>query len=126
MFNLGTIAQHVRVVLMAFTLLCVVGLNNREVTTYTHAAPETNTKHQVTQGAADQQTTVKQKVSFEGTTSYVLLQLVAATQFLTVEFTQLFLYKLAVKHITGEFVPFFSRFLSSVIQPNAPWFFYLF
>lgn len=121
MFNLGTIAQHVRVVLLAFTLLCVVGLNNREVTTFVTPPPETHPKHQVIQGIEEPQTIVKQKVSFEGTTSCVLLQLAACTEFLNVLFTQPSLYKIAVKQVTGEIIPFFSRFLSSVIQPNAPW-----
>ena len=53
------LVKHLRLVFMAITLLLVVGLNNREVTTYT-VSPNTATGQQVNESAADRNGTVKQ------------------------------------------------------------------
>ena len=113
------IVKHLRLVLTAITLLFVVGLNNREVTTFT-ASPNTATGQQVNESAADRNGTVKQKVSFEATPSYVLLQLAAVPEFLRINFTKPICLALPPTCPSGMVSVFFKIFLSEAIQANAP------
>lgn len=105
---------------MAITLLCVVALNNREVTTYT-TAPEANTTQQVNaSNAATRHGVVKQKVSLEATYSYVVLQLAACTNIVPLVFRKPVDYFTPAYPAIRPGVAFFKIFLSAAIQPNAP------
>ena len=113
------IVQHLRLFLTAITLLLVVGLNNREVTTY--AVPD-KAAHQVKHApAAEQHGTIKKKVSLEATSSYLVLQLAALPAiFSRISFPSWLIpvktsYQPVVA-VTG----FFKLFLATAIQPNAP------
>jgi len=114
------IIKHLRLVLTAFTLLLVVGLNNREVTTFA-AAPETKTEHKLTTAAADRNGTVKQKVSFEATaSSYVIWQLVALPHFWQTAFLKP-LFSAIISYVPAGLISgFFRLFLATAILPNAP------
>jgi len=115
------IAKQLRVVLTAITLLLMVGLNNREVTTYA-AAPATKTGQQVNKSdAAERNGTVKQKVSFEATSSYVVLQLAAAVPELSnFNFTNPVCRYLTPQYPAGIVLNYFKTLLSTTIQVNAP------
>jgi len=114
------IAKNLRLLLTAITLLLVVGLNNREVTTYTTA--KAVAAHQLnTSAAAEQHGTVKQKVSLEGTASYLILQLAALPVCLPeLSFQQPFSSILTFYRSGFTVAGFFKIFLSAAIQPNAP------
>ena len=114
------IARQLRVVLTAITLLLMVGLNNREVTTY-GAAPASETGQQVNKSAADRNGTVKQKVSFEATSSYLVLQLAAAIpHFLNFSFSKPLFLHVAPLYPGGIVLGYFKTLLSATIQANAP------
>lgn len=115
------IAKQLRVVLTAITLLLMVGLNNREVTTYV-AAPDIKTGQQVDKSAAaDRHGTVKQKVSFEATPSYVVLQLAAVVPVLPgFSFVKPIFLQLIPQYPTGIVLGYFKTLLSTTIQVNAP------
>src|SRR5688572_29996770 len=115
------IAKQLRVVLTAITLLLMVGLNNREVTTYV-AAPDANTAQQVDKSAAaDRHGTVKQKVFFEATPSNVVLQLVSVVPALpSFSFVKPVLLHLIAQYPTGIVLGYFKTLLSTTIQVNAP------
>lgn len=114
------IFKQLRVVFTAITLLCVVALNNREVTTYT--AAQTAPAHQVDKSAAAQQHgTIKQKVSLEGTASYLILQLAALPGILPeLDFPQPFAFIITFYQRAFSVAGFFKIFFSAAIQPNAP------
>jgi len=113
------ISKNLRLLLTAITLLLVVGLNNREVTTY--VAPDAATTHQLNKSAAAEHGTVKQKVLLEGTASYLVLVLAALPNgFLHLDFPRplpaIMIFCRPGFIVTG----FFKTFLSTAIQPNAP------
>ncbi|MDB5261775.1 MAG: hypothetical protein JWQ14_1056 [Adhaeribacter sp.] len=113
------IVKHFRLVLTAITLLFVVGLNNREVTTFA-PAPEAKTGQQINKSAADRNGTVKQKISFEATSSFVVLQLAVVPEFLQVSFIKPLFLHLSPTCLSGLVTGFFKIFLSTAIQANAP------
>jgi hypothetical protein len=119
MQQVANISRHLRVLLTALTLLCVVVLNHREVTTYT-AAREAKTAHQFHKTTADRQDAVKQKVSLEAPHAYLVLQLAPITDFLRFDFKAPFS---PVRHrlrLPNPVPGFFKTFLSAAIQANAP------
>ncbi|GEO03110.1 hypothetical protein AAE02nite_07740 [Adhaeribacter aerolatus] len=116
------IAKQLRVVLTAITLLLMVGLNNREVTTYT-LVPATKAGHQQVDksAAADRHGTVKQKISFEATPSYVVLQQAAAVPELSYfSFVKPVLLHFTPQYPAGIVLRYFKTLLSTSIQVNAP------
>jgi hypothetical protein len=115
----ANIVKHLRLLLTAITLLFVVGLNNREVTTFA-AAPKAKTTQQINKSAADRNGTVKQKVSFEATPSYVVLQLAAMPELLRLSFAEPLFLHFTPHYSNGSVISFFKIFLSSAIQANAP------
>ena len=119
MLPLANISRHLRLMLTALTLLCVMALNHREVTTYA-AAPEAKPAQQLHKTAADQHGTIKQKVSLEAPHAYLILELAATADLLEVDLAApatALLHRLRLPHpVTG----FFSIFLSTVIQAQAP------
>lgn len=121
MANVRTISQQIRLLFTAVTLFCVLLLNNQEITTY-RVAPEklpANANTQLHQGAAEKPTVVKQKVTFEATTSYLVLQLAHFTDWLHPAFSRCPLVSpLPVKISQGIF--FFRILYAFAIVPNAP------
>jgi len=113
------IAKNLRLLLTAITLLLVVGLNNREVTTY--AVSDTATSHQLNKSAAEHNGTVKQKVTLEATSSYLILPLAALPAILPrLDFPQPLLAIKVFYPAAVAVAGFFKIFLSAAIQPNAP------
>ena len=113
------IAKNLRLLLTAITLLLVVGLNNREVTTYT--AAKAVAAHQLNTSAAAEHGTVKQKVSLEGTASYLILQLAVLPGCLPeLSFPQPFSSIMTFYRPGFTVAGLFKIFLSAAIQPNAP------
>jgi hypothetical protein len=116
---MANISRHLRVMLTAITLLCVVALNHREVTTYA-SAPETQKTHQLHKTAAERHGTVKQKVSLEAPHAYLVLQMAACTDFLQVAFISPLTPLLNRFGLPNPVTGFFKIFLSATIQANAP------
>ena len=119
MLPLANISRHLRVLLTAITLLCVVALNHREVTTYA-SAPEARKTQQLHKTAAEGHDTVKQKVSLEAPHAYLVLQIAACTDFLPVAFTTPLRPLLNRFGLPNPVTGFFKIFLSAAIQANAP------
>jgi hypothetical protein len=115
------ILKHFRLFLTALTLLCALTFNHKEVPAFapiTGKAPVTA----VDQASPERQEkqVLKQKISFEAVTSFVILDLAQPLAFLRVLFEApldlpFTLYKAA-------FSPthFFSVLFADTIQPNAP------
>lgn len=120
MADVRTISQQIRFLFTAVTLLCVLLLNNQEITTY-YPASKVNT--QVHTAAADKdQTVVKQKVSFEATTSYLVLQIEPFTAWLRpdpIGYTPAINTPWLVSKV-GRLIHFFGIFFAFTIVPNAP------
>ncbi|WP_034256532.1 hypothetical protein [Adhaeribacter aquaticus] len=114
----ANISKNLRLLFTAITLLFVVGLNNREVTTYTKS--EATSGHQINKSAADTHGTLKQKVSLEATTSYIVLQLAFFTDFIYYHFTPPVNTFDSSYNLISTVTGFFSLLLATVIQPNAP------
>jgi len=113
------ISKNLRLLLTAITLLLVVGLNNREVTTY--VAPDAATTHQLNKSATADHGTVKQKVLLEGTASYLILELAALpNDFLSVDFPRPLPAVIIFYRPAFIAAGFFKTFLATAIQPNAP------
>lgn len=114
------IAKTLRLFFTAITLLFVVGLNNREVTTFA-IVPAKSASEQVNKAAADQHGTVKQKVSFEAT--YAGIVLPPATILPAVweaVFTGPLRFSLPTYTPASLSTGIFRRLLSTAISPNAP------
>jgi hypothetical protein len=120
MIKPADITEQFRIALLAITLLCVIALNNREVTIF-KPVPETQTAHQVKKSAAaERQTIVKQKVSLEATPSYAVLQLATFPDVLRVFFERPVFTAIIQYYFAFLAASFFKLFLVSSIQPNAP------
>lgn len=119
MLPLANISRHFRVILTALTLLCVMALNHREVTTYV-SAPAAGSSQQLHTATAERHGTVTQKVSLEAPHAYLVLQLATFTDFFRVTFhcpvTTLLHYCRLPEPVTG----IFSIFFSTLIQAQAP------
>jgi hypothetical protein len=114
------IAKTFRLFLTAVTLLFVVGLNNREVTTFA-TAPVKSTEHQVNKAAAEQHGTVKQKISFEATYAGIVLPPATILPALfAVVFTGPLSFSLPAYTPTSLATGIFRRLLTTAISPNAP------
>ncbi|MFD2246101.1 RNA methyltransferase [Pontibacter ruber] len=71
-----TISYHFRHLLMSVTLLWALMLNGQEVVAYTYDnAPKQTASKLASAPGAERKTVVKQKVSLEATTSFVVLNL---------------------------------------------------
>ncbi|MGV3502200.1 MAG: hypothetical protein ACO1O1_00720 [Adhaeribacter sp.] len=119
MLPLPNISRHIRVMLTALTLLCVMALNHREVTTYV-AAANTKSGQQVQKTAAERHGTVKQKVSLEAPHAFLVLQLAACASLPRVEFTPPVTVEPAALPFSSPIRGFFKTFLSAAIQAQAP------
>ncbi len=117
------ITQQIRILLMAVTWCCVLLLNNQVITTYQSVPKEptvANTRHLQEGTSKKEQTVVKQKVTFEATTSYFILQLAHVANWLKPVFEAPFLK--VPEPITKVYRVryFFSVLFSFIIIPNAP------
>jgi len=119
MLPLANISRHLRLMLTALTLLCVMVLNHREVTTFA-AAPKAQTSQQLHHTAAEQHGTIKQKVSLEAPHAFLVLQLAACTDFLRVDLMSPVAPVLHRLGLPSPVTGFFKIFLSAVIQAKAP------
>ncbi len=120
MANVRTISHPFRFLVTAVTLLCVLLLNHQEITTYRPAPvklPGTNTQlHK----SAQKQAVVKQKVSFEATTSYLLMPLAQFTDWLPPVFSRQFSLTPVTAPKTRQGIFLFAMLCASTIVPNAP------
>ncbi|MDX5438813.1 MAG: RNA methyltransferase [Pontibacter sp.] len=119
--NISTYFRHL---LMSVTLLWALMLNGQEVVAYTSAntAAQQTSSQLATAPDTDSKTVVKQKVSLEGTTSFVALNLQQAVEPLPQQ--------PAFARPTDELLPayttippgigFVARILPTTMQPNAP------
>jgi hypothetical protein len=116
------ITQQIRFLFTAVTLLCVLLLNNQEITTYRPATPQPVSKagNHLKQSTKKEKTVVKQKVTFEATTSYFVLPLVYFTQWLHPEFYVPVSETPALLLQPRYFVYFFKILFGFIIIPNAP------
>ncbi|PSR52209.1 hypothetical protein AHMF7605_01070 [Adhaeribacter arboris] len=118
-----TITQQIRFLLTAVTWCCVLLLNNQVITTYqpvikgTSAAGDSQLQKNTSR---KEQTVVKQKVTFEATTSYFILQIAHFTNWLKPIFqTPTFnIPEPLFKVYRARY--FFRVLFSFIIIPNAP------
>lgn len=115
------ILKHFRLFLTALTLLCALTLNHKEIPAFAPAtgkAPVTAVEK--TAFPEQDRQVLKQKISFEAVTSFVVLDLVQPLAFLRV----LFAFPLDVPFAFYRTVfsdhHFFSVLFADTIQPNAP------
>lgn len=116
------ITQQIRFLLTAVTLFCVLLLNNQEITSYRLVASKSaaESSQQVQGTSKKQKTVVKQKVTFEATTSYFILQPVYFTRFLhpVLYVPATDIPELLLK--PSYYIHFFSVLFGFIINPNAP------
>ncbi|MDX5348922.1 MAG: hypothetical protein LPJ89_09320 [Hymenobacteraceae bacterium] len=117
--KVSSIAKQFRLIFTSLTLLCALALNNRELTTYTLPV-SLPVQEQAVQPKEQKQTEVKQKVTFEATSSYVVLHLEKFVSCLRVVFTKP-LELLQPLFSSADGITGFFRILSATqIMPNAP------
>ena len=116
------ITQQIRFLFTAVTLLCVLLLNNQEITTYNLATPKpvSHSESHLKQSTKKEKTVAKQKVSFEATTSYFVLPLVHFTQWLHSEFYVPAAELPALLLQPRYFTYIFKVLFGFIIIPNAP------
>lgn len=115
-----TITQQIRFLFTAVTLLCVLLLNNQEIPTYRPVVKSNSKADSHLHSHKKEKTVVKQKVSFEATTSYFILQPVFLTRwFIPAFFTPV---SNALEYLLqpNHFIHFFSVLFGFTIIPNAP------
>ncbi|QMU29430.1 hypothetical protein [Adhaeribacter radiodurans] len=118
-----TITQQIRFLLTAVTWCCVLLLNNQVIITYRPVVKEANaaSNSQLQKNTSHkEQTVVKQKVTFEATTSYFILQLAHFTNWVTPVFQKPFLTIPEPISKIYRVRYFFSVLFSYIIIPNAP------
>ncbi|MGV3538220.1 MAG: hypothetical protein ACO1OQ_00325 [Rufibacter sp.] len=112
------IQRNWRLLCTSIALLLVLTVNHRALPAYAHAAP--NTQQTAVKKQDKDATVVKQKVSFEATTSFVDLNLAEPTAFLHITFTA------PVAHVVPSKagIPYWAFYLQQLatlpISPNAP------
>lgn len=119
----ANILPHFRHLLMTVTLLWALMLNGQEVVAYTYTAQGTPAKSASQLATAPQEKTViKQKVSLEGTTSFVVLNLEQDA----LEPTPIPAFAIPTDEALPAYAArapgagFVARFFPISIQPNAP------
>lgn len=120
MFKTANISKHFRVAFTALTLLFVIALNNREITTYVATPATAATDHQVSE-SPKKGSFVKQKIYFEATPSYILIHFAATCpEYLQVTFTKPFFSNLLHYRLPDAVAGICRLFFATAIQPNAP------
>jgi hypothetical protein len=117
----NTIWKQFRVVFTAATLLCALFLNYQEITTFAGpAAQPAENARSVDTSKNQPDFTIKQKISFEAVTSFILLP--APEPALTSDLTFTFIPAItgSVQPVLAAGLPFLSLLLGTAIQPNAP------
>lgn len=122
--NAANILPHFRHLLMTLTLLWALMLNGQEVVAYTYTAPGIPAKSATQLATAPQEnkTVIKQKVSLEGTTSFVVLSLEQDA----LEPTPIPAFAIPTDEALPAYAArapgagFVARFFPISIQPNAP------
>ena len=121
MADVRTIAQHIRVLLTAVTLLCVLLLNHQEITTYrpTPVPPAADSQLQTTD---KEPAVVKQKISFEATAADLVLLVapLAVWRHPVVYTPQLATTATTLFPPAGAVISFRQILFSCTIIPNAP------
>ena len=116
----STILKQFRVVFTALTLLCALFLNYQEVSTFAAAKPAPTKNEQVNKTEKKPDFTLKQKISFEAVTSFILLPAPLAAVLTDFNFTFIPARTVAVLPVIAAGLPYISRLLGTAIQPNAP------
>lgn len=121
MAGIRTIAQHIRVLLTAVTLLCVLLLNHREITTY-RPAPVSSAAEPQLQSSEKEPAVVKQKISFEATAADLVLLIapLAIGRHPVVYAPQLTVPATTPLFFVGVLISCLLILLSGTIIPNAP------
>ena len=115
MFRLKSISLQLRFLLLGLTLLSVLSLDKREVAIY-REKPATENRFK----AAAEQCVVKEKVSFEAVTSFIVLPEAIFPDLISFDFTPLPATKQFFTFAVPVVTPLFKRLLATSISPNAP------
>lgn len=115
------ISKHFRLFLTAVTLLYALTINHKEIPTYA-ASPEKNpvTAFDTTAAPEQDKQVLKQKVSFEAITSFVLLNLAQPLAFFRVPFEAPADLPFSLLKTDFSSPHFFCVLFANTIQPNAP------
>jgi hypothetical protein len=113
--------MHFRLFLTAVTLLYALTINHKEIPAYAAAPGQVPVAAFNTAAAPDQDREIlKQKVSFEAVTSFVLLDLAQPLSFFRVPFEAPADLPFTLLNIAFSGTHFFSLLFANTIQPNAP------
>jgi hypothetical protein len=122
--NAKTIHYHFRHLLMSVTLLWALMLNGQEVVAYTYpakAVPQQTSSELATAPVKEHKIVVKQKVSLEATTSFVVLNLNQALEPAPFpEFAKPTDEPLPALVAKPAGISFIAQLFPITIQPNAP------
>lgn len=114
------IQQHWRLLCTSLALLLVLTVNHRVMPAYVQATPETpQTALHKTERKADH-CVVKQKVSFEATTSFVDLDLAEPIAFLRITFARPVFWLVRPLLVTAYWASFLQQLSIFSLSPNAP------
>ena len=116
----NTILKQFRVVFTAATLLCALFLNYQEVNLFAAAKPAKAKTEQLTKTEKKPDLTIKQKISFEAVTSFILLPAPLAAVLPNFQFHFIPVTTEAVLPVISAGLPYISRLLGTALQPNAP------
>ena len=109
------ISLQLRFLLLGLTLLSVLSLDKREVAIYLEK-PVTEQRFK----AAPEQCVVKEKVSFEAVTSFIVLPEAIFPDLISFDFTPAVAAPQFVSFAVPVVIPLFQRLLATSISPNAP------
>ncbi len=113
--RLKYISLQIRFLLLGLTLLSVLSLDKREVAIYLEKPATAKTFK-----AAPEQCVVKEKVSFEAVTSFIVLPEAIIPSLISFDFTPLPAAKQFFTFAVPVLTPLFKRLLATSISPNAP------
>ncbi|HSI91333.1 MAG TPA: hypothetical protein VK927_09470 [Adhaeribacter sp.] len=116
MSYLKSISLQLRFLLLGLTLLSVLSLDKREVAIYL----EKPATEQTALKAAPDQCIVKEKVSFEAVTSFIVLPEAIFPDLISFGFSPAPSPARFVAAAAPVVTPLFQRLLASSISPNAP------
>ena len=115
MFRLKSISLQLRFLLLGLTLLSVLSLDKREVAIYLEKPA---TEH--TFKASPKQVVLKEKVSFEAVTSFLVLPEAILPATFHFDFSTATVSETAFSYVIPAVTPIFKRLLATAISPNAP------
>ena len=115
MFRLKTISLQLRLFLLGLSLLSVLSLDKRELAIYLEKPASEQTVK-----VSAKQYILKEKVSFEAVTSFLVLPAAILPDLFNFNFPTAHFQQTVFSYAVSAVTPLFQRLLISAISPNAP------